>query len=61
MEEFCVGDEQLLAKCNKICSWFLSVKQVELHLMGLTLEVTTDELKRMVHENNGAISMEIIL
>ena len=61
MEEFCARDEQLLAKCNEICSWFPSVDSLELHSLGLTLEVTPDELEQMVPEAKGAITMEILL
>ena len=54
MEEFCVEDDKLLAKCKEICSWFLSEKALKLHLLCLPLEVTSDELKRMVPDDKGA-------
>ena len=32
------GVAQLLAKCKEICSWFLSVKSLVMHSLGLTFD-----------------------
>ena len=45
----------MLAKCKEICSWFLSEQALELHSLGLALEVILDELKQMVPKDTEAI------
>ncbi|KAE8794939.1 hypothetical protein D1007_30128 [Hordeum vulgare] len=58
---FCTGDEILVAKCKEICSWIPAVRSLGMHSLGLTLEVTRDELKRILHKGKGAVPIEILM